>query len=251
MAISKKIVIDKNKIDVITTTYNNNFINNINRRGRKKHDYELLSDNELKKCINQKIHTLKNYNKTLDYIKDNNEFNVFMTIRGANKSSLKKMLDRIRKSDSSLSYITLASWSIEMDLHYHILLKTSLSNDQLQSKLKNLDGNIQEIYYSKKLYNYIKKNLNYDTIHVLKQVDNEELKEKQIEILQYSKILSYSKNIKYKPITIKNPSEDILQDIYNNSDEYKRKETIEYINLDSKIKIDKFESSTEWSEGLI
>lgn len=121
----------------------------------------------------------------------------------------------------------------------------------MQSKLKNLDGNIQEIYYSKKLYNYIKKNLNYDTIHVLKQVDNEELKEKQIEILQYSKILSYSKNIKYKPITIKNPSEDILQDIYNNSDEYKRKETIEYINLDSKIKIDKFESSTEWSEGLI
>ena len=98
MAISKKIVIDKNTIDVITTTYNNNFINNINTKGRKKHDYELLSDNELKKCINQKIHTLKNHNKTLDYIRDNNEFNVFMTIRGANKLSLKKMLDRIRKS---------------------------------------------------------------------------------------------------------------------------------------------------------
>ena len=186
-------------------------MNNINKKGRKKHDYELLSDKELKKCINQKIKTLKNYNKTLDYIKDNNEFNVFLTVRGINKLGLKKLLDRIRKLDSGLEYVTLASWSMEMDLHYHILLNTSLSQEQLEDKLKNLDGNIQDVYYSKKLYKYFKKNLNYDTIYVLKQVDNKELREKQIEILEYSKILSYSKNIKYKPIEIKNPNQDGVQ----------------------------------------
>lgn len=244
MAVSKKIVIDKNKIDVITTNYNKNFINNINRKGRKKHNYELLSDEELKKCINQKIKTLKSYNKTLDYIRDNNEFNVFLTIRGTNKLGLKRLLDRIRKLDPGLEYITLASWSMEMDLHYHILLNTLLSQEQLQSKLKNLDGNIQEIYYSKKLYKYIKKNLNYDTIHVLKQVDNKELREKHIEILEYSKILSYSKNIKYKPIEIKNPTTEQLQEIFNNK-EYEYKKTIEYENLDSKIIIDKFKSRPE------
>lgn len=238
MAVSKKIVIDKNKIDVITTNYNKNFINNINRKGRKKHNYELLSDEELKKCINQKIKTLKKHNKTLDYIRDNNEFNIFLTIRGANKSALKKLLDRIRKFDPGLGYVTLASWSMEMDLHYHILLNTLLSKEQLQGKLKNLDGNIQDIHHCKKLYKYFKKNLNYDTIHVLKQVDNKELRDKQIEILEYSKILSWSENIKYKPIEIKNPSQEQLQDIYNNKTYL---ETIEYENLDSKIQIDKFQ----------
>lgn len=242
MAVSTKIVINNNKIDIITTNYNSNFMNNINKKGRKKHDYELLSDKELKKCINQKIKTLKNYNKTLDYIKDNNEFNVFLTVRGINKLGLKKLLDRIRKLDSGLEYVTLASWSMEMDLHYHILLNTSLSQEQLEDKLKNLDGNIQDVYYSKKLYKYFKKNLNYDTIYVLKQVDNKELREKQIEILEYSKILSYSKNIKYKPIEIKNPNQEQLQQIYNNNTYL---ETIEYDKLDSSIKIDKFISSPE------
>ena len=242
MAVSTKIVINNNKIDIITTNYNSNFMNNINKKGRKKHDYELLSDKELKKCINQKIKTLKNYNKTLDYIKDNNEFNVFLTVRGINKLGLKKLLDRIRKLDSGLEYVTLASWSMEMDLHYHILLNTSLSQEQLEDKLKNLDGNIQDVYYSKKLYKYFKKNLNYDTIYVLKQVDNKELREKQIEILEYSKILSYSKNIKYKPIEIKNPNQEQLQQIYNNNTYL---ETIEYDKLDSSIKIDKFISGPE------
>lgn len=238
MAVSKKIVIDKENINVIKTTYNENFINNINRAGRKKHNFEILSDEKFKKCLNQKIKTLKDYNKKLDYIKENNEFNVFLTIRGINKYKLKKILDRIRKADSRLSYVTLASWSIEIDLHYHILLNTSLSQEQLESKVEELDSNIQEIYYSKKLYQYLKKNINFDTMHILRQVDNKELKYKQIEILEYSKILSYSKDIKHKPIVIKNPSQEQLQEIYNNSEYI---ETIEYENLDSKIQIDKFE----------
>lgn len=197
----------------------------------------MLSDEQFKKCLNQKIKTLKDYNKKLNYIKENNEFNVFLTIRGINKQALKKLLDRIRKADPKLSYVTLASWSIEIDLHYHILLNTSLSQEQLENKAKELDSNIQGIYDSKNLYRYFKKNLNYDTLYILRQVDNKELKYKQIEILEYSKILSYSKDVKYKPITIKNPSQEQLQEIYNNSEYI---ETIEYENLDSKIQIDKF-----------
>ena len=243
MAVSKKIIINKENINIITTNYNKDFINNINRQGRKKHNYEMLDDNKFKKCLNQKIKTLKSYNKIIDYIKENNEFNVFLTIRGINKLGLKRLLDRIRKADKKLSYVTLASWSMEIDLHYHILLNTSLSKEQLKSKVKELDNNIQDIYYSNKLYKYIKKNLNYDTIYILKQVDNKELKEKQIEILDYSKILSYSKDVKYKPIEIKNPSQEQLQEIYNNSQYV---ETIEYNNLNSNIQIDKFiESSPE------
>lgn len=237
MAVSKKIIINKENINIITTNYNKDFINNINRQGRKKHNYELLNKEKFNRCLNQKMKTLKSYNKTLDYIQENNEFNVFFTIRGINKLGLKRLLDRIRKADNNLSYVTLASWSIEMDLHYHMLLNTSLSQEQLQSKVKYLDSNIQEIYYSKKLYKYIKKNLNYDTIYILRQIDNEELRYKQIEILEYSKILSYSKDVKYKPIEIKNPTQEQLQNIYN-SNEYV--ETIEYNNLDSTIQIDKF-----------
>ena len=235
MATSKKIIIDNNKIDIVTTNYNKDFLNNINRQGRKKHDYELLSDEQLKRCIHQKIKTLKQYNNKLNYIRDNNDFNVFVTVRGINKIGLKKLLDRIRKADKNLAYVTLAAWSINMDLHYHIILNTSLSEKELNDKLKNIDSKIKIIYNQKKLLRYLKKNLNYDTIYVLKQVDNLELRDKQIEILNYSKILSYSRNIKHEPIIIKNPSQEKLQNIYNYM------ETIEYKNLDSMIQIDKFE----------
>ena len=103
---------------------------------------------------------------------------------------------------------------------------------QMKKKMRNICA-IYQIHSQ-----CFKKNLNYDTIHVLKQVDNKELRDKQIEILEYSKILSWSENIKYKPIEIKNPSQEQLQDIYNNKTYL---ETIEYENLDSKIQIDKFE----------
>ncbi len=237
MAISKKIVIDNDKIDIVTTNYNKSFIDNRNNTGRKKHDYELVSDEQFKKCLNQKIKTLKSYDNKLNYIRDNNKFNVFITIRGINRLALKKFIDRVHKADKELQYVTLASWSMDMDLHYHIILNTSLSQEQLESKLKLLDGKIENIYYQKKLLKYFKKNLNYDTSYILRQVDNLELKNKQIEILEYSKILSYSKGIKYKPITIKEPSQEQLQEIYNNSTYL---ETIEYNNLDSSIQIDKF-----------
>jgi hypothetical protein len=239
MATSKKIIfIDNNKIDIVTTNYNKDFINNINRQGRKKHDYELLSDEQLKRCINQKIKTLKQYNNKLNYIRDNNSFNVFITIRGINRLGLKRFIDRTRKADKNLAYVTLASWSIKMDLHYHIILNTSLSKKELEDKLKNIDAKIEIIYNQKKLLKYFKKNLNYDTIHILKQINNKELRSKQVEILNYSKILCYSRNIKHKPKIIKNPSQKQLQEVYNNATYL---ETIEYKNIDSTIQIDKFE----------
>lgn len=237
MAVSKKIIIDNNKIDIVTTNYNSTFINNINRQGRKKHNYDLLTYKELKKCLNQKIKQLKQYDKTLNYIRDNNEFNVFVTIRGINPLGLKKFIDRVRKADKELQYVTLTSWSITSDLHYHIIFNTKLSKEQLENKLKGMDDQIIIIYNQKKLLRYFKKNLNFDTSYILKQIDNLELRDKQIEILSYAKILSYSKNIKHKPIEIKNPSQDQLQEIYNNSQYV---DTIEYDNLDSTIQIDKF-----------
>ena len=184
-----------------------------------------------------KIKTLKQHNNKLNFIRDNNSFNVFITIRGINQRGLKRFIDRIRKADNQLAYVTLACWSINMDLHYHIILNTSLTQEQLENKLKN-DGKIELIYNQKKLLRYFKKNLNYDTIYILKQIDNKELRDKQIEILSYAKILCYSRNIKHKPTVIKNPSHEQLQNIYATTTYI---ETIEYQNLDSTVQIDKFE----------
>ena len=238
MATSKKIIIDKNKIDIVTTNYNQDFLNNINKQGRKKHNYLLLSDKQLKRCITTKIKALKKHNNKLNYIRDNNSFNIFITIRGINTLGLKKFIDRTRKADKNLMYVTLASWSINMDLHYHIILNTSLDQEQLEDKLKNIDGKIEIIYNQKKLLKYFKKNLNFDTIHILKQVDNKELRDKQIEILSYAKILTHSRNINAKPKIIKNPSQEQLQEVYNNTTYIK---TIEYKNIDSMVQIDKFQ----------
>lgn len=237
MATSIKIIKDNNKIDIITTEYNKDFTNHINRKGRNKHNFELIDDNQFKKCVYEKITRLKTYNKTLNYIKENNEFNYFLTIRGINKIALKKLIDRLKKADKDLSFVSLASWSISMDLHYHILLNISISETSIKRKLKDINYDLKEIYNKKKLFKYLKKNINFDTIYVLQQ-NNEEFKEKQIDILNYSKILSYSKNIKYKPTIIKNPNGDDLQEIYNNN---KYLETIEYTKLSNKITIDKFE----------
>lgn len=242
MAVSKKIVIDNSKIDIVTTNYNSDFIQARNNKGRKKHDFELLTDEQFKKCLNQKIKNLSSYDKKLNYIRDNNEFNVFITIRGINSRALKLFIDRTRKADSNLEYVTLASWSMDMDLHYHILFNTRLDEKQLKDKAKETDADIQYIYNQQKLMQYFKKNLNYDTSYILRQVDNKELKGKQIEILEYSKILSYSKGIKYKPLEIRNPTQEQLDEVYNKATYL---ETIEYDNLDSNIQIDKFESSPE------
>ncbi|MBO3389482.1 hypothetical protein JJB46_14640, partial [Clostridium perfringens] len=154
-----------------------------------------------------------------------------------NKLGLKRAIDRIKKTDKDLSYVSLASWTIETDLHYHMLVNTRLTIEELNKKLKNIDSNITEIY-SSRILKYLKKNINYDTLSVLRNIDKKELKDKQIEILEYSKILSYSKDIKYKPIEIKNPTEEQIEEIKKNTTYLK---TIEYKKVDSNVIIEKFE----------
>lgn len=233
---SKKINIDNNNIDLIETNYNTKFLDNINRAGRNKvEDYELLSDEEFKRKLNEAQRKLKKYNRKIDYIYKNNTFKYFLTLRGINKQGLKRALDRIRKADKNLSYASLASWTVKTDLHYHILLNTNLTIQDLNKKLKNIDSDIQNIY-SDRVKNYIKKNINYDTNYILRQVDNLELKDKQIEILEYSKILSYSTDIKYKPITIKNPTQEQLEEVYNNT----YLETRNYNKIASIVTVHKF-----------
>lgn len=233
---SKKIKIDNSNIDLIETNYNTKFLDNINRYGRNKVDnYDLLSDEEFKKKLNEAQRKLKNYNRKIDYIYKNNTFKYFLTLRGINKQGLKRALDRIRKADSNLSYVSLASWTVKTDLHYHILLNTKLSIEDLNKKLKKNDSDIQNIY-SDRVKNYIKKNINYDTSYILRQVDNTELKDKQIEILEYSKILSYSKDIKHEPIEIKNPTSEQLEEVYNST----YLETRNYNKIASEVTVHKF-----------
>lgn len=48
MAIAQKIIESGNKINIIETTYNNSFKGIINRNGRPKRNFELISDDVLK-----------------------------------------------------------------------------------------------------------------------------------------------------------------------------------------------------------
>ncbi|XZM68824.1 hypothetical protein ACSXAL_15240 (plasmid) [Clostridium perfringens] len=237
MPISKKIIINNTEINLIKTNYNENFLNIRNKKGRTNKDYYKLSDKEFINCLNQAQIKIRKYNKTLEYIFKNNEFKYHITLSKTNKLGLKRAIDRIKKTDTDLSYVSLASWTIETDLHYHMLVNTRLTIEELNKKLKNIDSNITEIY-SSRILKYLKKNINYDTLSVLRNIDKKELKDKQIEILEYSKILSYSKDIKYKPIEIKNPTEEQIEEIKKNTTYLK---TIEYKKVDSNVIIEKFE----------
>lgn len=249
MPISKKIIINNDKTDIVTTTYNQSFISNINTRGRMKHNFELLDDEQFSKCINQKIRQLKGYNRKLYAIAKNNDFNFYITLNKINSLALKKFIDRVHKADKELKYVTLACWTINMGLHYHILFNTSLTSSQLKDKLKLLDCNVKSIYDLEGLIVYFKKNINYNTCHILRLFyaeelrktliyTEEEIKDKQIEVLEYSKILVTSKNLKM-PNIIKNATEEQLQDVYSNN-EYL--ESFEYTKLDSTITVDKFKN---------
>lgn len=237
MPISKKIIINNTEINLIKTNYNENFLNIRNKKGRTNKDYYKLSDKEFINCLNQAQIKIRKYNKTLEYIFKNNEFKYHITLSKTNKLGLKRAIDRIKKTDKDLSYVSLASWTIETDLHYHMLVNTRLTIEELNKKLKNIDSNITEIY-SSRILKYLKKNINYDTLSVLRNIDKKELKDKQIEILEYSKILSYSKDIKYKPTEIKNPTEEQIEEIKKNTTYLK---TIEYKKVDSNVIIEKFE----------
>ena len=116
------------------------------------------------------------------------------------------------------------------------MIKTILAFSQLKDKIKFVDAKIEKIYDQKKLIGYFGKNLIQDTISILKKVDNEDLIDKQLEILSYSKILNYSKNIK-KPLEIKNPSIDELKAI---SENYNCVKTIKFSKGNSTVRVNKF-----------
>ena len=239
MAIAQKIIESGNRINIIEKTYNNSFKGIINRNGRPKRNFELISDDVLKKCKYEKIHSLKKYNRKLNFIINNNKFNYFITIRGINSKSLKKFLGRVRKSDKELKYLTLASWSKNLDMHYHILFYTNLSYEDLQKKMKDIvDYKIESIYYQKGLLRYFKKNINYDIIYILKQdsKNNSELREKQIEILKYGKLMNINKKVNTK-VEIKNPTHEQLNYIRNN---YKFSGSFDYKVLGSNVSVEQY-----------
>lgn len=101
MATAIKVLQSKRAPKIITINYSEDFTNHINRNGRPVKDLEKISDVQLKKYMEQKIKLLKSYKNSLDYIVSYNTFNFFVTLKGINKTSMKKFLDRIRKADKA------------------------------------------------------------------------------------------------------------------------------------------------------
>lgn len=215
MPVASKLIQHGHVIDIITTTYDRKFEQHINRKGRPTRNFEAISPAVFRKCRYEKIKLLRKSNKQLEYISNYNNFNYFITMRGINKLSSKKFLDRVRKVDNDFKYLTLASWSKALELHYHMMVYTKLSYNELEKRMRKIiDYKIERIYNQHGLVKYFKKNINYDIIHILKQdsSNDSELMDKQIEILKYGKIINVSNNVD-KPKEIKSPSNQQLQQL--------------------------------------
>lgn len=244
MATSKKLITinDKNnkKIDLITTEYNDNFINNRNNKGRPIINYYNLSEEEFKLKKQNKINHLKRKTiKELDILCSLNVFKYLITIHVNNKKQYNNLMDKLKKADKNMSFLSLASWSKISNLHYHILLNSSLNNENIEKRLNYLDYDIKLINNQKNLVGYLRKNIVKDTIGVL-NLDTEEVKNKQIDILKYKNILSHSRNLN-KPIIKKIDSNLKIKDIKELKDTiHLKNDTITYKNIDSTVKIDKF-----------
>lgn len=244
MATSKKLITinDKNnkKIDLITTEYNDNFINNRNNKGRPIINYYNLSEEEFKLKKQNKINHLKRKTiKELDVLCFLNVFKYLITIHVNNKKQYNNLMDKLKKADKNMSFLSLASWSKISNLHYHILLNSSLNNENIEKRLNYLDYDIKLINNQKNLVGYLRKNIVKDTIGVL-NLDTEEVKNKQIDILKYKNILSHSRNLN-KPIIKKIDSNLKIKDIKELKDTiHLKNDTITYKNIDSTVKIDKF-----------
>lgn len=174
-----------------------------NRLGRPVRNYRELDEVQFLKCKQQAIKKLKSNDRILKNIIKQNSFRYFLTIRGINQIEFKKIFERIRRLDKNLKYVVLRSWSIKSELHYHILLDLKIEKEIIEKKLyrnnrKNkIDYKLDYIDNLKRVGQYMRKNINFDNIYILRQ--NEiEYKDKQIEMLEISRILTYSQNIKYK-----------------------------------------------------
>lgn len=231
-----KIVYKAETINIITTQYSKKFEKYRNRRGRRKRNFDKMSQEERKKCLEQKIKFFEKVSKDITDISKLNEFNYFVTCSGCDRKKLNQYLDRLRKADPNKKDLILASWGKENKiLHYHLMIYTDiLSKDDLIIKGKDMDIKVKEIYNQQGLAGYFKKNVN-DVIDILKNYD-ENLFEKQKEIYNYSKILTSSENLA-KVETIKNPSQEQIAEVWQNNHYI---EGIEYSKGTSNIKIDKF-----------
>lgn len=216
----KKIRIKDKSIEVIKVEYKE-FKGN--RLGRPERNYRELDEVQFFKCKQQAIKKLKNNDKILKNIIKRNSFRYFLTIRGINPIEFKKIFERIRRIDKNLKYVVLRSWSIKAELHYHILLDSKIEKNLIEKKLyrnsrKNkIDYKLDCIDNLKRVGQYMRKNINYDNIYVLRQ--NEiEYKDKQIEMLETSRILTYSQNIKYKTDIkiLENVTEFKIKEMVNN-----------------------------------
>ena len=230
-----KIVYKAEAINIITTQYSEKFEKYRNRRGRRKRNFDKMSQDERKKCLEQKIKGLYKVIKDITDISKLNEFNYFVTCSGCDRKKLNQYLDRLRKADPNKKNLILASWGKNRILHYHLMIYTDiLSKDDLIIKGKDMDIEVKEIYNQQGLTGYFIKNV-VNIISILKQ-DDENLLEIQKEIYKYSKILTSSRYLA-KVETIKNPSEEQIAEVCKNNHYI---EGIEYSKGSSNIKIDKF-----------
>lgn len=238
-----------NEAKVSTTTYKP-----MENPGRRKVDNSALHGQAFTNKLYKKIGRIKkNYEEFKDYA-ENNEFNYFITLSAVTPECKKAILKKIKKLDASASNVCIAAWTWETytgDLHYHIMLNSSLSIEILAQIFDECDYNIQVIYDQPRLIGYFRKNFN-DTIYVLKQtekttlnVDYDDLREKQIEILNYSRILTNSTNLnKIEEIVIKHATDEDIKEVRKECD---CKESYEFSKNGANVKVDKYIKKEEES----
>lgn len=242
MAITTTIKKKGNEAKVSTTTFEQ-----IKNPGRKTVDYSNVYGQAFTNRIYKKIHTInKEFNRFKDYA-ENNEFNYFITLSAVTPECKKAILDSIKDADKSSSFVSLAAWTWETetgDLHYHIMLNSSLSQEKIEKRLAKCNYDIKIIYDQKKLVGYFRKNVN-DTIYVLKQtekttlnVEYADLRAKQLEILGCSKILTNSTNLNKTEVTvIKNATDE---DVKKLEKEYDCKTSYKFAKFGVNVKVSEY-----------
>lgn len=249
MAMTRTIKKKGNKAEVYDVNYKP-----IENPGRRKVDNSALHGQAFTNKLYKKIGRIKkNYEEFKDYA-ENNEFNYFITLSAITPERKKSILKKLMKLDASASYVCIAAWTWETytgDLHYHIMLNSSLSQEEIEKCLVKCNYDIKAIYDQKKLIGYFRKNI-YDTIYVLKQtekttldVDYADLREKQIEILNYSNIITKSTKLKKTEVTVIKHATD--KEVKELEKEYTCKESYEFSKNGANVKIDKYIKKEEES----
>lgn len=226
---------------------------------RNKVPNELLSEEELNRKCTKKKEGLDKYTRhdgLLDEYNRNNEFNLYVTINNISKKNASSFLERVKKDDSSAEYVTVATWTYSVGLHYHMMIKTTLSHEHIRKLILHAPDDcidIQDIEEckggQKGLFGYFRKNIN-DTKYVLLQTSRttldvpfEELREKQLEILAYTKVVNKSRGVKVDAIEV--IKDATKADEAKLEQEYNFKESFEWDKASCKTIIDKYTKKEE------